>query len=137
MKTPRHQVAALLTQRSLAPSVKARELSYSIAAYLLDTGRTGELEPLMRDMMQDRADEGVVEVTVVSARELTVSVRDDLEQLVRKLYPQVKHVIISERRDPSIIGGVRLEFANQQLDLSVRGRLNRFKQLTAVERMTA
>jgi F0F1-type ATP synthase delta subunit len=30
-----------------------------------------------------------------------------------------------------VIGGVRLSLANQQLDLSVESKLNKFKQLTA------
>lgn len=130
MKTPRHQIAAALAQRSLG-SVNTAEFANEIAAYLLTARRTNELNSLLRDVSQYRADHGVVEVMALSAHPITKSVRTDIEQQVRALYPSAKTVIVTERHDATVVGGVRLEFANQQLDLSVRAKLNRFKQLTA------
>lgn len=130
MKTPRHQIAAALAQRSLG-SVNTAEFAKEIAAYLLTARRTNELNSLLRDVSQYRADHGVVEVMALSAHPITKSVRTDIEQQVRVLYPSAKTVIVTERHDATVVGGVRLEFANQQLDLSVRAKLNRFKQLTA------
>jgi F0F1-type ATP synthase delta subunit len=132
MKTPRHTIAALLAQRSLAPGLNTKQFSRSIAAYLLETGRTGELSSLMRDVMEYRAEHGIVEVVAVSAHELSTQVQTDIRTQVKRLQPDAKHIIISEVIDPNVIGGVRLELPHQQLDLSVRGKLNRFKQLTAV-----
>jgi len=40
---------------------------------------------------------------------------------------------MSERIDPDVIGGIRLELANQQLDVSIRSRLNKFIQLTTTQ----
>jgi F0F1-type ATP synthase delta subunit len=37
---------------------------------------------------------------------------------------------VTEVLDPEVLGGVRLSLANQQLDLSVEAKLNKFKQLT-------
>ena len=130
MKTPRHQIAAALAQRSLG-SVNTAEFANEIAAYLLTARRTNELNSLLRDVSQYRADHGVVEVMALSAHPITKSVRTDIEQQVRALYPSAKTVIVTERHNATVVGGVRLEFANQQLDLSVRAKLNRFKQLTA------
>ena len=130
MKTPRHQIAAALAQRSLG-SINTAEFANEIAAYLLTARRTNELNSLLRDVSQYRADHGVVEVMALSAHPITKSVRTDIEQQVRALYPSAKTVIVTERHNATVVGGVRLEFANQQLDLSVRAKLNRFKQLTA------
>ncbi|MDL2342121.1 MAG: F0F1 ATP synthase subunit delta [Patescibacteria group bacterium] len=129
MKTPRHQVAAALATRSLG-SINEPAFANEIAAYLLSEHRTAELNSLMRDVMQYRADHGIVEVTALSARPITAVVRTDIEKQVRALYPSAKTVIVTERHDANMVGGVRLELANQQLDLSVRAKLNRFKQLT-------
>ncbi|MBC7707998.1 F0F1 ATP synthase subunit delta [Polaromonas sp.] len=129
MKTPRHQVAAALAKRSLG-SVNEPQFANEIAAYLLAEHRTAELNSLMRDVKQFRADNGIVEVTALTAHPLTATVRTEIEQQVRALYPSAKTVIVTERHDASVVGGVRLELANQQLDLSVRAKLNRFKQLT-------
>jgi hypothetical protein len=35
-----------------------------------------------------------------------------------------------------VVGGVRIELANEQLDLTVQATLNKFKHLTALERNT-
>lgn len=80
--------------------------------------------------MQYRADRGIVEITAVDARPLNDSVKSDIENLIKGLFPNSKQIIISEKIDTNVIGGVRLELANQQLDLSIRSKLNRFKQLT-------
>ena len=50
---------------------------------------------------------------------------------MRELYPNAKQIIITPEQDAKAVGGIRLELANQQLDLTVRGKLNLFKQLTA------
>lgn len=128
-KIPRHQIAAVLAEQSLG-RVSAKTLSDQIAAYLLDTRRTAELEPLLRDIMQYRADRGIVEVIAVTAHPLSGEVHTDIERQVKLSFPDAKHIIISEELQPDLIGGLRLELPNQQLDLSVRAKLSRFKQLT-------
>lgn len=130
MKTPRHAVAIALAKRSMQSS-DLKGLSGEIAAYLLDERRTGELDSLIRDIMQYRADHGIVEVVAVTAHPLNATVRVDIEKQIKHLYPAATSVVITERHDKRVIGGVRLELANQQLDLSVRNKLNHLKQLTA------
>lgn len=131
MKIPRHKIADFLAQRSLQPGVDPAALSREVAAYLLETGRTGELSSLARDIMQRRAEQGVVEVTAVSAHPLTSDLKKEIKEKIRVFYPQAKKISINESVDPDVLGGVRLELANERLDLSVRSKLNRFKQLTS------
>lgn len=129
IKTPRRRLAAIIAERC-QKSANSKELSQEIAAYLLSEGRTGELDSILRDVMQYRADHGIIEVAATTARPLSQSVKNDIESLIKGLSPGYKQIIISEQIDSSVIGGVRLELANQQLDLSIRSKLNRFKQLT-------
>ena len=130
MKIPRHTIADGIAQRTLSLT-DTIALGKEIAAYLLTEHRVGELDSLLRDIMQYRADNGIVEVIAVCAHELTASLRGDITAQVRGLYPDARDIIISQRLDASVVGGVRLEFANQQLDLTVRSQLNRLKQLTS------
>lgn len=130
MKTSRHKIADFLAGQTLQSGIDAKKLSRKIAAFLLETGRTGELTSLSRDIMQKRAEKGVVEVTAVSAHPLSEQLRKEIKDNISVFYPQAKKIIINEVTDTNMIGGVRLELANQQLDLTVRSRLNRFKQLT-------
>jgi len=129
-KLPRHELAAILAER--LGELPEKRLAQEVAAYLLAERRTGELDSLLRDIMQYRADHGIVEVTAVSAHELTGQTRREIEAQVHELYPHATKVIISTQLEPSVIGGVRVELANQQLDLSIRAKLNRFKQLTTL-----
>ena len=132
MKAPRTRLAAMIAERSLKSDASTKKLAEEIAAYLLAEGRTDELDSILRDVMQYRADHGVVEVTAISAHELDAKVRSEIKSVARELYPDAQQVIISEEHDSSVVGGVKIELANQQLDLSVRAILNRFNQLTAV-----
>lgn len=130
MKTPRHKIADFLTERSLEADTDSQELAKEVAAYLIETGRTSELTSLSRDVIEKRAEKGIVEVTAVSAHPLSPELQNDIEARIKIAYPEAKTVIINQETDPDAIGGIRLELANQQLDLTVRSKLNRFKQLT-------
>lgn len=131
MAIPRHIVAASLAERSLG-KVDSAEFAQEIAAYLLSERRTNELESLVRDIMLYRAQHGIVEVIARSAHSLTTATAKAIEARVLAARQDAQKIIISPVHDDSVVGGVKLEFANQQLDLSVQGKLNRFKQLTAV-----
>lgn len=133
MKQPRREIAAAVAQRSLtAKSVKSlHDLSEEVAAYLMSERRLGDFESLMRDIIEYRARQGIVEVMAVSAFPLSDNVREDITAEVHRLYPKAREIIISHRLDSTVVSGVRLEFANQQLDLSVRNKLNKLRQLTA------
>lgn len=108
----------------------AKPLAREVAAYLLDTHHTYELESLLRDVMEYRAQHGIVEATAVSAHDLSNEVVKDVEAILRKEYPNAKYVHVASRIDPSVVGGVRIEMANEQLDLTVREKIDTFKRLT-------
>lgn len=131
MKASRIRIASTLATRTLK-SGASKKLGREVAAYLLAEGRVGELDSLLRDIQADWAKAGYVEVLAASAYPLPSSTLADITSQIKKLYPAAKQITVTEVRDPEIIGGVRLSLANQQLDLSVEAKLNRFKQLTAV-----
>ncbi len=130
MKVSRRKVAAAIASSTLKNGV-SRKFAKEIGAYLLTDKRTAELDSLLRDVQEIWAEDGSVNVTAISAHPLNPRVKQDINKEVRRVYPHVKHISITPVADPAIIGGVRIEFANQQLDLSVENKLNQFKQLTA------
>ncbi len=132
MKLSRSRLAQLFAKRYAQAGADVSRLNQEVAAYMLTEKRVGELDSLLRDMEQYRADqEAVVEAKAISAFPLTESVRSDIKQRLAAAFPEAKKIIISEQIDERVVGGVRLELANQQLDLTVRGKLNLFKELTA------
>lgn len=104
----------------------SEEIAESVAAYLIDTGKTAELNSLLRDVAEERAiSQGYLEVTAVGAFALSAEEKKEIERVARKQYPKVKKVVIREEKDQSAVGGVRLLFPHHQLDLSIRTKLNR------------
>lgn len=109
----------------------SKELAREVAAYLLDTGRTADLDSLLRDVMEYRAVHGVIDAEAVSAHEITDATVRNIEAIIKSEYPKAKSVQIVQRIDPTVIGGVRVGMANEQLDLTIRDQLDTFKRLTA------
>jgi len=101
----------------------------SVASYLLETRRTGELDSLLRDISADWARVGQVEVLARSVHPLDDAARQDIIARVKPLYPKADKITVTGILDPEVVGGVRLSVADQQLDLSVEAKLNKFKQL--------
>lgn len=133
MKDTRHHLAEIIAEKTLHITNKD-DLAKEIAAYLLYEKETSGLESLIRDIMQYRADKGYLEAVVVSVSSLGDQVISDVEDLLRKEFPRAKNVVVTEKRDPGLVGGVRIDLANEQLDMSVQSKLNTFKRLTALER---
>lgn len=130
MKQPRVKIARVIADRTLKKGVN-RRFSKEIAAYLLTERRVNELDSIVRDVQADWAEAGHVEVLASSANPLTATVRADIARLVKDLMPAAKRVLVTEVHDPDLIGGLRLNLADRQLDLSVQAKLNKFKQLAA------
>ncbi|MGH9857095.1 MAG: F0F1 ATP synthase subunit delta [Acidobacteriota bacterium] len=127
----RHHLAEVIGKRTL--KIKDRkQLVREIAAYLLLEHHTAELGSLVRDVMQYRAEHGIVEAVAVSAHGLSDRMAKDVEKILKEAYPSAKEVIVRERQDENVVGGIRIELANDQLDLTVRSKLSKFKRLTSV-----
>ena len=130
MKQPRTRIANVIATKTLKSGVSKR-FSEEIAAYLLNERRVNELDSVLRDVQADWAIDGYVEVLASSAHPLSVEVKAEISKQIRRIYPDAKQIVVTEIHDPEIVGGVRLNLSNQQLDLSVQAKLNKFKQLTA------
>lgn len=136
MKQTRHHLAAIIGEKTLHIQ-DSKELAYEIAAYLLHEKQTGELDSLLRDVMQYRADHGAIEAIAVSANAVPDDVLTDVRDLLKREFPTAKQHIVRSKIDSDIIGGMKIDLPNQQLDLSVKSQLNKFKRLTALERNEA
>ncbi len=136
MNKSRHHLAEVIGRKTLK-TTDEKQLAKEIAAYLLSEKQTADIDSLVRDIMQYRADHGIVEAVAVTVSELPGHVMSDVERLVKQSYPAAKDIVVSQRRDNEVVGGIRLDFANEQLDLSIKAKLNKFKRLTAHERNSA
>ncbi len=127
MKLPRHQLVEAIGEKTF--HVKdSKALAKAIAAYLLDERRVSELDSIIRDVMQYRLDRGWGEIDITSAHELTDEVIKDAKDVLRSEHATAKHIKVDSRVDAGLIGGLKLELPNEQLDMSVKTRLETFKK---------
>ncbi len=99
-------------------------LATQLAAYLIDTRRTREYELVVRDIEAELAARGTVVADVTSARPLTDSSKKNVMDLITKLHSATS-VQLRQHVDPSVLAGVRIELPNEQLDHTVKSKLNR------------
>lgn len=129
MKFARADLAAIIGEKTLQVS-DMKQLAKQVAAYLLEQKSSAELESLMRDVLAYRQSHGVVEAEIASAHELSQETLNEVEDLLKLHYPDSKRVVVHDHLDPDVIGGLRVRLANEQLDMSVRHKLDTFKRLT-------
>lgn len=124
---------ARITRRKLAAHT-ARELLLGdtkqaineLAAYLVHTKRVRELDLILRDIEYALYLHGDTVVDVTSAQKLTDALRSEITQLTMTA-GGAKKIYLREHVDPTVIGGVRLEFGQQLLDMTIRHKLNTLK----------
>lgn len=129
MRLPRAELAAVIGEKTLHET-DVKRLAATVAAYLMEQKSLGQLESLMRDVMAYRQARGVYEADVTSAHELSAEALNDVRQLIKDHYPEAKHVVAHQNLDTSVIGGLKVTMAHEQLDMSVRAKLDTFKRLT-------
>lgn len=126
----RPELAKVIAERTLHISDTA-QLKNAIAGYLLEEGRVTDLDSLMRDVVKYRKENGHVEATIVSAYALVPVQIEEAMDVLKSEYPTAKSYVLNQRVDSMVVGGVRLEMAGEELDLTVRAKLNTLKRLTA------
>lgn len=123
----------MISRRKLAEHVATRlvrgdavhDVLQELAAYLLDTGRTSEVELVVRAVEDTLLAKGVALVTVTSARALSADAKSSIEQFVRGEYTHVQDVIMREEIDQSVLAGVKVRLAGAQFDATAKTKLEK------------
>lgn len=123
----RKDLAQIIADKTI--SMPRAQLAEGIAAYLAETGETTNIDDLLRDVMQCRLEHGIVEAVIVMAHEPNKTVLEDVKIMLKDQFPTAKEILLDVKIDQNVVGGIRVELPRQTLDLTVRGKLNRFKRL--------
>lgn len=110
----------------------SRGIAKKVASYLMDTKQTLQMDSLMRDVMSVRETKGIYEINVATAHPLSTSQTDNIEAYIKKHFKNCKKVIIHQKVDPTLLGGVRIESAHYLIDRSLKSELNYIK--TSIEK---
>lgn len=94
-----------------------------LAAYLVDQGRTGETELVLKSIYDELEASGVVLADVVSADGIDASVKAEIKRLLG-----AKQLVLNERVDPSVLGGIRVDTTSRVLDATIKHRLTKLQE---------
>lgn len=121
-KLSRRKIAELWAEELL----KGNDITAKIAAYLVSERRVDEASLIVRDTEVALAARGVVVADLTSANGLSTETRAAIGKFLT-VSMNAQTVAFRETTDPSVIGGVRVETAGQQLDATLKTRLNQLK----------
>ncbi|HEY5668300.1 MAG TPA: ATP synthase F1 subunit delta [Candidatus Saccharimonadales bacterium] len=126
----RRVIARTIAAKLLAEPKNRKHWVSVLAAYLIETNRADELELVVNDIAHEMFEQkGELLVDVVSARPLQDQVRQELKRYLKEA-TNAREVDLTERTDPSLIGGLIARTPDAQLDASVRTKL---KQLATIK----
>ena len=117
------RLAAYVSGQLLASGDKKR-LIKELAAYLIETGRVGDLNQVVAAIEEALASRGAVVATVTTARPLSP---ENKQAIVEQFTPTGAELYIREQIDPSVIGGFKIELPGSQFDGTVIHKLTTLK----------
>lgn len=127
-------MAQRISRRLMAEYVAGRLLDgdsnviTQLAAYLIESRRTKELDTYVYDVETALLAKGVVVADVVSARDLTKATQDAITVFLQDSY-KADRVELRQSVDSELIGGVRVRTADAEYDASLRRRLNKLQKM--------
>lgn len=130
----RRLVVRSFVEQLVTGTASHAQLVRSLAAYLIETKQTKQLDAYMADIATALSAHGQATAEVTSARPLTPAVTTAIKQLITET-TKARTITLEQHIDPNVLGGVQLSFNGRRIDTTVRTQLNQLKsaQLQANE----
>lgn len=113
-------VATNLINRRRAVVIK------QLAAYLVESRRTKELDMIIRDINFYLSEVGITSATITSAYDLSAETKKAIEKyIVAKT--KSSEVAIETQVDPTVLGGVKISLPGYELDQTIAHQLTVLK----------
>lgn len=94
-----------------------------LAAFLVDSGRTSEVDLVVRCLLDELEERGVVLADVTTAHKLDDDVKAAIKQLTG-----AKQLEIREHLSTQVLGGIRIRTASRVLDATLENRLMKLRE---------
>jgi F0F1-type ATP synthase delta subunit len=124
LKISRRKLAKWSADR-LVSGDPMKNVMHELGAYLIDSGRVREIELIVRDIKIALLASGTVLVRTTSARPLSSEAKQSIESFIRDSYGAKASVVFDETIDVSVIGGVKLETPDKQIDATIKTKLEK------------
>ncbi len=118
----RRKIAAYYAKELLS----GRDIRSKLAAYLVETGRTREYELIARDIELALAENGVLVADIATSTSLSGNARLAIDKYLSNK-THAKKIYLRETIDKTLIGGIKVAIPGQELDASLRHKLNQLK----------
>lgn len=125
IRLSRRKIASYYAQ-ALLDGANSQKLALQLAAYLIESSRTKELISIISDIEYQLSLNGVVLANITSAHDLSDLTRAAVADLIKKT-TNATSIQLKECIDPSVLGGVKLEFTGFELDTTIARRLTKLK----------
>ncbi len=127
-------MAGKLSRRALAThyvngvlaGVSAKKLSQQLAAYLIESRRTKELNLMIRDIQYYLAQKGHITGTVTTAHELSATMKKAVEAYAKKK-TGATHLQLDPIVDEHVLGGLKLDLPGHELNTTIARQLTILK----------
>lgn len=124
-KLSRRAVTEYIAEQLLAGAPQ-QKLIEQLAAYLIESRRTKELNLMVRDIQYYLADKGHVSGTVTTAFELSQATKDALNAFA-KAETNAQQVNLDTIVDPTVLGGMKISIPGKELDTTVSRKITLLK----------
>jgi F-type H+-transporting ATPase subunit delta len=123
----RRKLASHIADEWVDGGADRTHLIQQMAAFLVEEGRTNEVDLLVNDIkIEIEQRYGITVADVHSAHPLNEQIKKAITEMV-KSKTGAKSVRMSEAIDESLIGGVVVDTPTMSIDMSVRGKLNKLR----------
>ena len=109
---------ALFAVDKLEKGTSSATLSKQLAALLVEQRRSRDLGQLMRLIESELDRRGKTQVTITSAHAVSDTVKKELARAL-----SAKNPVFHEDINPAVIGGVRANTLEREIDLTIRTKL--------------
>jgi ATP synthase F1 delta subunit len=121
----RRVIARVVASKLVAEPKRQEYWMQVLAAYLVEQKRVHEADLLINDISHELYEQdGQLLARITSARPLTDQIRAGLKKVLAEK-TDAKNVVLTEKTDASLLGGLVARTPDAELDASVRTKLNR------------
>ncbi len=121
IRLSRRKIAGYIAN-GLVSGVQSNKLVTELAAFLIETRRTNEIELVIRDIEYELKNRGIVLGRITSATDLSTATKDAIQKLIQT-ETKATSVELVQFIDPTVIGGVKIDLPGEQFDGTIARRL--------------
>lgn len=120
-RVSRRKISGYIAEQLVA-GASPEPLVRQLAALLIETGRTGEVGLIVRDIEYELAQRGIVMATLTSAFDLDAATTAAVTALITA-QTDATQVKLRSVIDQGVLGGVKIDLPGRQLDSTIARRL--------------